>query len=529
MQKIVNKYSNSREELSLSDKWILQDNNYVLTSSSPDAFKRHLGLIKNTVENDPTQLDLNDPIIRDVLNDVDSFKLKEQVEIFSLLNKAGISLQDIPDGALFEKSPQYHSYSLHLAVKSMQGRAIEKSVTDRLLGVFRGITSDFKFLPDEEKQIIINTVFDLNIPATILPEVLLTDPMYVGEYCKKYDFDENILTQVATTNEYSPEIEKQFVKMLGYNSLDEVAAHEIANNVDMQERNDNYYNRDFKNDLPIMLTIKMRALKQMKEQGIENVTYHLNQVPPPGSHYNDDAVYNSKTNSLTVYLNKYPASCGRQNTLKHLLYYSTHEVGHAIQHQNLITMNLEEDPDIELYAMDQMIRFIHSKDSQSPAYYRENMKYYSLEFDAEYKAAIDMFNLQCLGKGLDSSSTLLESLKREVLTRAEKEKELKQLQEEISNNYEQSKMRNLPGYETMELENLFVKYISSKMTNPEMLDEINKYLDGECAILKYKFDFGPYGVRKRSESEYLKLLEEAGIKTKSNPEEKYLEMVNKSR
>ena len=105
VQKIVNKYSNSREELSLSDKWILQDNNYVLTSSSPDAFKRHLGLIKNTVENDPTQLDLNDPIIRDVLNDVDSFKLKEQVEIFSLLNKAGISLQDIPDGSLFEKAP----------------------------------------------------------------------------------------------------------------------------------------------------------------------------------------------------------------------------------------------------------------------------------------------------------------------------------------------------------------------------------------------------------------------------------------
>ena len=79
----------------------------------------------------------------------------------------------------------------------------------------------------------------------------------------------------------------------------------------------------------------------------------------------------------------------------------------------------------------------------------------------------------------------------------------------------------MPGYETKDLEQTFINYISKKMSDPVLKEEIMKHLNGDLAVLNYKFKFTQYGVSKLSIAELNVLKRQAEIEGKTEEVDLY--------
>lgn len=538
IRQIEEKYaSGSSSFIDFGDREKLIKLGYVLNENSPEVFKKNESLIGAMVRENPLSVDVTDPTIAKTISDINPFSIRNKIEIMKNLHKAGVSLSTISDGDLFEKSPQEDAFSIQQVEQFLEGRPKEINIGNSLLSTYNSIENKYvrNDLTEEERKIIIDTIFDLDIPATMVPNGILKDPLYVKKYCEVYQLtedDERMINGTINTKNYDAELENDLVSSLGYNSLDEFVAFEIISNPCMQNRDQKYFNRDYKNDLVSLLAIKMRALKKLNEAGIYDVDYKINTVYQSNDVRNRNvvrnAVWNDKDKSLSCYLNVHAPSLNLNTTLKSLSFYTIHEVAHARQIQNMKTKNFDEDPDIDLYAMDQMIRFINSRETNSESYYMQNNKFYSLEFDAEYSAEIDLYNLQCLSKGKNPNDTLIDELEKEVTIRAEKEKSVllaietemeKKMQQ--GNSYGRNQNRILPGYDTKDLEQTFIDYISKKMSDPVLKEEIIKHLNGDLAVLNYKFKFTQYGVSKLSIAELNVLKNQAEIEGKTEEADLY--------
>jgi len=224
----------------------------------------------------------------------------------------------------------------------------------------------------------------------------------------------------------------------------------------------------------------------------------LNNIPEAGINM-VDASWNPKNNKITTFINK---KSFRKDTLSHLGFYCTHETNHAIQDHNIKTCNIAEDPDIDLYAMDKLIRHMYIFRYQNDSYYRSNIACFSPEFDAEFKAQIEYFKLMNLANPT-------EYLKQIVNTKADVEsKVLDQLNFEKTFRHDMTRIIG-DNVKRVDLESLFQTFISTMMEKPELAEEVMKSVDKDYPILKYKYQFFEKGVHKMSPRELVDEMEMA--------------------
>lgn len=505
MEEIIKKHTGKDDTLDSYEIRVFRFENYTFDSSTPPAFKKSIELIYYSFRTNPNSIDFNDPYILGAFKNVDNESIRGLYDMFNYMNSQGMDVSSLPNGNLFIKSiegarripfgppPTFKMGMIARCDSNIEGSW--NNIHDAQLS----IRNDFISMSNIEKNNLFETIISENIPITVVPHEVLSDPRFLNMYCASRNMDDSqkdILVHILSTQDYTPELEASLASILGYESVDELISHNIINNPIYQNVDKLYRSRDMSDDIIYLAAIKLRAIRTLRENGVTDIPFYLNVAINENESGNITAQFDPvRKRTYTVYSPK--------STLFDTQRDARHECEHAIQYHNVKNCNIKKDPDIDFYAMDKVIRLIANKDRVT--YYRDNNISLYDEFDADYKAHIDTYSLEQKGS---TSTSLIEDLKNEIRERRDRSKTIL---DHIASTvpYKLDRFRRYAG-KSGDIEEIFVFAIEKCMSNPNLnWEEIKSRIDNEFPILNYKYNFEGGRVHKLTPFELVERLENA--------------------
>ncbi len=223
-----------------------------------------------------------------------------------------------------------------------------------------------------------------------------------------------------------------------------------------------------------MLAIKMYALKVLNKNGVGDYSVEVFDYSKDKDTYGCE---NREHKRVSLYN-------GHDRSVYDMIKTLHHEINHAIQFKNIEEANFDDDPDINYYAKDEILRDILGED-----YYKSNYDWVSFEFDTEFKAKLltdALFGLDNPNKSLDEKMAQLEKI-------------------ESSLKYSHSIKRVDKDKKSMNLDDFFIKIIDKDYIDLIGLDSFKK----KYKSLTYEYKIDENGIRKYSVEELSLLMNNA--------------------
>ena len=513
IEDILSAYAGKDTRLDADSYAIMYGSGYVFTPDTPPAIKREIQFIYASLSKNPESVDLHDPYVVEAFSKIGLNQIDDLYYAFGVLRKNNIPYDHLPHSDVFttcidgipprEFEPT-SAFELRMFEKLIDGPFYQPWVKTggpeerATLVLLESLETRYRMCKAAGKEKIIEAIIDTKLPPSMIPTKIIQDPTFLERYCSHIGIqgeEKDALIEVLSTQYYSQDLERKLSSILGHDSLDRTISTEILNNPQLNDVASQYGSRDKSKDIVLLAAIKLNAVKMLHSKGIHDIEIDMN-VPKARGAITPAANYNHEAKRIRIFTSPL---VGIQEHAKSII----HEVDHAIQDQNLRTNNIKEDPDIDFYAMDRVIRMI-SDETTCHDYYVDNTYTISYEYDADYKAAIYTYNLKNMDKPQDQ---LLNDLKDEIRGRKEKSQTI--LAEiESTTPYKLDRSRIYSG-KRMDIEDAFRTAVESTIERkPTLWQKIRAKIDTDFPILKFKYSFEDGRVHKLTPEELVERLSE---------------------
>lgn len=472
--------NHKRTPLSDEEIKILQDNNYRFDENTPDRIRYNPDMIVYMLGVDTSLVDLYDSSTIKGLKSASPYAL---YKTFELLEKEFLPYDHLEYAPLYNisktyDSPQntFESLVIIRDIKNCNPRTTDFEKIKRLRDV--EWNWEYAFMDDKDKEIIIRALIHNKIPASVLPNLLLTDPLVIKAYTSKLaPYTQECVLRALTAVEYIPDIEENFCIAHGVTDIEAYIYEYMV-----------CYNEKEPSDIVQLSAIKIYIQKLLDRNNVQGVDVTLNIFSTDEDNY---GFYRDGHICLATYP-------GRE--YDEMAKVGAHETFHAIQHYNIRNLNFEAEPDIDTYTKDSFLRdfFCVTKEMD---YYEVNYTSISTEFDAEYRAKIEYYNIENT-----QTEDEFETLRMTIEEKAEEEQEiLRDLSYQTAYSYTRTRI-NEHG-ERVHLDD----FVEEKLI--ELRDKHNDYdyflstIESLYPMLMYEYHISEDDIHKKTPQELLQELE----------------------
>lgn len=345
----------------------------------------------------------------------------------------------------------------------------------------------------EERAMVEKVILRYNVSFERLPCALTEDREFMGKYVQTAPdpiYQEEV--DIFTTSTYDEDIEKRFAESYGCKTVEEVAQVIATEYPELQ------------NHLALA-TIKLYTLKYLHEHGVDDVPFHIYKDPEA---LTEQASYSPVKNEICMTRNT------RQNpTFMNLVLASIHEATHALQYKNMLSMNYNEDPDIDLYTKDDFLA------TSIKGYYEDNYTVVSQEYDADMTARIH--NMNVLGVSKEMHAMLREfALNKYMSTR----QILNHVPGEKAYSFNVTRKKQDEEKTLIPLEDYVAEVLNQQIRSAPDFDTFYQALQEKHPLLCYEYSITPEGATKRSPQQ----LVEQAISAQTEKEQEIYEYLIRS-
>lgn len=480
-EKIITCYKNTA--LTDEEVEVLKANNYRFDEMTPARIKYNVDMILYMLKVDPGRVDVFDSGTLNALKNADEFFL---YRILKLLDDNYIPYDHIHHAALYNiaknyREPDYTFISLAICrnIKNCNLRTTKFEKIKKLNELAWNWENVHHY--PEERELVIRALISNKIPASVLPNLILTDPDVIKAYTSKLGAykQENIMN-ILTSTQYTEENEIEFCAAYGCESVEEYIDKKMFR-----------YTAKEPEDIEQLAAIKIYTQKLLFKHKIPNSSVYLNAYP-------DDLETFGYVRDNDIYLSTYPT-----RSYDEMVLVTAHETFHAIQKYLAKTLRIDLDPDVDTYTKDDFLRDYYSS-TEEMDYYQENYSNITSEYDAEYRARIESYNIE---NPVDTD-TQFEELRTNIEERLEEEKEiLRGLSRETAYSYTRTRLNEYG--DRVHLDDLVEEKLIETREQCQSFEEFIKGVNEIYPMLAYEFYLSEDDIHKKSPQELLNDLLEA--------------------
>lgn len=369
-------------------------------------------------------------------------------------------IRTLPDGELvlsLQNSPNKDEIIRTLG--RLHKMSFDKAITEE----------NFNKCSDEEKDILLRYSVDYSSSLLDYPPYLIQDKKLVEMYKSKHEPEmPDAVVDALCMGKYDEQKAKDFFESIGVSSIDELV-EKTANDPNFKI-----------SDAARLASYNVFALKKLHEYGIDDVKIALNQYDFFRSYA---GCYLHETKTLTMY-----------DTIINVggvdpYYTIAHECNHAKQYVDREKMDFDAEPDVDLFTKDYFLREVMGNE-----YYQLNYPNESHEFDADYKASREIYDM------ISPKKDLYEIMKAKIAKKAYDEKLIiDKVQYRIAYAFSRTR-KNLDGT-VMHLDDLVEIELNKKLKTSPSFKEFEKEVQEKYPLLALEYELGPRGVRKKTPKE----------------------------
>lgn len=307
----------------------------------------------------------------------------------------------------------------------------------------------------------------------------LSDKILVEEGCLRANIPNispeqiSVIQHIVTNNEYSESLEREFLSLVGNVSNVEDYIKKFA------------FSGLTVKDMSLLqrVGLKLYCQKQLSKEGIEGVSVIFSTkdvMKYEGKYFHSDK-------RIEIYL-----STLQNHPIKNMLLAIAHEKNHAVQHFNIDHCNIDKDLDVFVYSKDAILRSIDEN------YYERNYRHISIEFDAQFKAEMEVKKLL----GIDTDY-IYEIARGEIESAAQQNRESFLSTQDAPYRYEMIRIdenNNSSGQET-----LFRKKLMRKLSERRSFS-FRKMIEENYPFIALGYDLDNLG-RARTLEEMLDIID----------------------
>ena len=385
--------------------------NFFLSSLEND-FDSTVRVLKNAYDNhdeefleDFVQNDISEEeykrykevILKQDILQVDSFLMYADYRALRVLSERDVNMAAIMLGVRYDEEslidiPAKHSLPILKNILANKKELNKSNFFEDTYFRLRNLiieTPSFKYSSEFNEK-------DVDVAVSAFNEGILSMSMLSSNYFTNKEIMDKLHINVETKHL----LEKTAFKKYTYDKKDEYKLLKIINKTNLEDHLISLKDKN-RTELKIedMLAIKMYALKVLSNNGLEDYSVEVFDYSKDKDTYGCE---NKDLKRVSLYN-------GHNRSVYNMIKTLHHEINHAIQFKNIEDANFEDDPDINYYAKDEIL-----KDILGEEYYRNNYDCFSYEFDTEFKAKLltDAFF------GLDNDNKSIEE-KRSGLSKIE--------------------------------------------------------------------------------------------------------------
>ena len=467
---------------------ILIKSGYIIDNSAPRRIRSNYHLIEHTLRTNPNALNLRDPAFLEGFEKAPTH-LKSNMLVY--IRDSGRDFSHLPTADAFKRSLEFSnlvsskdSYeALVIFEKLNNPKMSQKDRVDCLerLYFIAGRTKD-----PEMERLLLDGIKSSTIKPQEMPDTLLTSPEIVESRLDLWDRNKTeAITQIFQASGYSPEVEKEFLRVTKCTSVEEY----LATNVINTGRGDS--------DVIQLAAIRLFTYKKLHLHGIDDVDVHV------CSYDITDPTVKGCFNHEEGYRASIEINAKVNTPIKKMAKIAMHEAEHAIQEYNIKNANIDKDADVDTYSKDQ---FLACYDS---SYYKRNYNHMSFEYDAEFRAELENYRLKEQGAPANDKPNFIETLKRSIIAIASREKDtLSKIQSEVAKRYKLVRRRKDENESIDTLNNIFEKRLN-ELIQEGKYEEIVAHINESFSILKYQYNITPEGATKKTPRELVEGLDNA--------------------
>lgn len=461
MQSILNAKPNS----SLSEKEIefLVENNYQVTIESPERIKRDLHAMSKL---DTSELNLNDPIIEETIrkNKNDKYLAAFYVKVLDDDPSNAHTLPELENSFTMVKTLM-NLFNGITAGNSYLQLAEQGSMVDVFRRAMLHVEAAYMVSnPTTRKQIIEYLEYS-GMLLDEIPHQILTSYTFIEHHLDKESDDvKQAVFNSLSENYYSHETEQDFLFAADttWPTVEEYLASQLLHHTG--------------DEIFRLAAVRIYVSKLLHSLGIEDKRVFIN-------------TYSISPETQGAYFkDRIELHCYSSRTLEKMIHTGAHEAHHADQDKNVTQLLLSKDNDIDLYSKEDFIREVDG------TYYSRNYRKVASEYDADFKAKIDLFKLK------DLQLSPFDRLRRVILVKLFKEQdELKDIRHNMI--YEEVSTRLDANNQPHHLEDIFDVAIHSEyqehMANGTY-DQFITNIRNKFPIIEFEYAISEEGLHRRS-------------------------------
>ena len=426
----------------------------------------------------------------------------ELLSLYENLEKCGKLHPKLPHYNIFKnynEADRFVAFPGYIGLESLSNPKIRDELvygkcSVEIIQNLSALNEHYKFLEDnpsdthnQEKNNIIKSLIEMNCPIKLIPNSILSSEKFLSMYLKyNSPFDNSKLYhEILTTNKYTKNLEERLLEALKTNSLENHIRYSFRTEADSSDAIETI-------DLEKLVVSKLYTLKLL-DRNYTSIGAIMN------NEYQEDIIENGKMHGYYSYqlnlISMYPFWI---YTLKELITDSSHEAYHAIQENQIKTGDIVSDPDIDIYSMDKFL-----SDKLGSSYYEENYDLIGTEFDAEFKAKIDVYKLDDPKEKENDIESLCKEIERLSIEEKTALEELKSITPYFY------LMSRKYGKEHLSIYELFKRCINTEYTKSNKKEDFIKEIYNAYPIFKYMLKITPNSIEFNTPLDYLNALERA--------------------
>lgn len=480
LSKILNNHKNT--PLTDEEIEILQNNNYRFDDDTPYRIRYNPDMIIYMLNQDSSLVDLYDSDTIKGLKKAGVFSL---YKMFELLENEGLPYDHLEHAALYNIAKSYdnpqNTFESLAIIRNIKNCNLRTTDFDKIK-LLREVewNWEYAFFDDSNKEIIIRALIHNKIPASVLPNMLLTDPLVIKAYTSKLaPYTQECILRALTEYEYVPDIEENFCLAYG---VDNIEGYIYKNMV--------CYNPKEPMDIEQLAAIKIYVHKLLARHNVQGVDLTLNT-------YSNDVDNYGYYRDGHVCLATYPT-----RDYDEMAKVAAHETFHAIQHYNIRTLNIDDEPDIDTYTKDSFLRDFYSLTEQMD-YYEVNYTSITTEYDAEYRAKIEYYNIEN-----SQPEDTFETLRMTIEEKQEEEKDiLRSLSYQTAYSYTRTRINEYG--DRVHLDDLVEEKLIELRDKHQDFNYFLSELSKLYPMLLYEYHISEDDIHKKTPEELLEELENA--------------------